>query len=224
MAQYYYYRDSLTSGFYGLSLQNMLFFNCTFQDNNSTSTYNLASLVNPYRHVAGGLTLIWRDESYVVQIVNCNFTSNKANINDQNINDTRPSLYIPRGHGGAIVLFFERTYNHTVIIENTIIVNNSAKFNGGGLLIIFSRKSNSNKVIIRETMFEGNMCNATGGAISMNTFGMANQNHLIVEKSHFISNKAWAGGGACTINIQVCFKNNNMIFIMIIIIIIILFF
>jgi predicted outer membrane repeat protein len=185
------------------------FNNCTFRDNNCTVAYNEADTLDPadYRY-AGGLTLLWRNQpesSVTVLIKNCRFINNTASINPSNDEDVkrRPSFYVPRGHGGAIVVTFNRTSNNKVLIEDTLIINNTARFNGGGIFATFYNKSYENKIAINRTVFEGNGCTNVGGGISMNTFEVADANLLLAEDSRFTGNSAWAGGGACTINVQV---------------------
>ena len=168
----------------------------------------MTETLNPgnYR-LAGGLTLSWRNrqEPITVLVKNCTFFNNSASINAKDVNDSydRPNFYIPRGHGGAIVVSFNKTENHAVLIEDTIVINNTAQYNGGGLFVSFYKNSYSNRVVLRRSRVQGNRCTNVGGGISMNTFEMANFNHLIVEDSNFTDNIAQAGGGACTINHQV---------------------
>lgn len=203
-------RENLNSGFVSYSSYDMVFQNCTFKNNTCTIAYYEGETLDPgdYRY-AGGLTIQWRNqpESQVTALIkNCTFINNTANVSQENMNDVkvRPSFYIPRGHGGAILVSFNRTNNHTILIEDSVIVNNTARFNGGGMFISFYNVSYRNEIIINRTVIEGNRCANVGGGISMNTFEIADSNLLMVEGSTFAGNVAWAGGGACTINIQVC--------------------
>lgn len=199
----------MNSGFVAYSSYDTVFLNCTFRDNNSTYAYFDTNSLNPggYRY-AGGLTLTWRDSLELVTVLvrNCTFVNNTASLNDKNAKDSkiRPNFYIPRGHGGAILAIFNETDNHTVLIEDSIIINNTARFNGGGLFISFYNRSNWNRIIINRTLIKGNTCKNAGGGMSMNTFEIANFNQLIVENTDFTANRARVGGGACTINLQVC--------------------
>jgi len=160
---------------------------------------------------AGGLTIIiWRNLQaqgpVTVLVRNCTFTNNTASINENNANDskTRPSFYVPQGHGGAIMVLFDQVTNHTVWIQDSVIKNNTALFNGGGLFISFFNSSFWNRVIISGSLVKGNKCNnVRGGGLSMNTFQIANFNQLQVQDTNFVANQAWVGGGACTINLQV---------------------
>lgn len=200
-------RNNRNSGFVAYSSYDTRFENCTFRNNYNTLYYNeTQSLLTGDYQFAGGLTLLWRnqtEQSNTVFLKNCTFVNNTASVSSSNNDSTRPNLYVPRGHGGAIVASFNVTNNHTLMIEDCTIVGNSARFNGGGLYLNFYNISNSNVVVINRTLFERNTCNNTGGAISMNTFEVANFNKLIVWHSAFSGNRAWVGGGACSINLQV---------------------
>ena len=186
----------------------MVFQNCVFRDNKCTLFYDEGNTLAPgdYRY-AGGLTLLWRiqPEPATVLIKNCTFINNTASVSSRNMADAqvRPNFYIPRGHGGAIVASFNRTENHTILIEDSFITNNTARFNGGGIFASFYDRSHGNDIIVNRTVFEGNNCTNVGGGISMNTFEVADSNRLWVENSRFTNNSAWAGGGACTVNLQV---------------------
>lgn len=187
----------------------MVFQNCTFKDNNCTLYYDEGSSLAPgdYRY-AGGLTLLWRNQpepAVEVLVKNCTFVNNTASVNVGNIADAeyRPNFYIPRGHGGALVVSFNRTDNHMILIEDSFIINNTARYNGGGIFTSFYNMSHGNEIVINRTVFENNTCTNVGGGISMNTFEVADFNRLWVENSRFTNNSAQAGGGACTINLQV---------------------
>ena len=184
----------------------MLIADSIFQDNNSTAFYSNTNTLDPggFR-LAGGLVISWNssnDESTTV-IRNCTFISNHAGINQNNTDDARPNIYRPRGHGGAMVVSFERTWNHTLVIERSRFFNNTALFNGGGLFISVYGNSLGNDIIITDSTFEDNSCVHTGGAISMNTFEVANDNILTVKNTTFERNSAWVGGGAYSLTLQV---------------------
>jgi len=142
---------------------------------------------------------------------NCTFVNNTAGVNRKNENDTRPNLYIPRGQGGAILAAFNGTQYHNIFIEDSLIMDNVATFNGGGIFLSFYSGSNNNSIEINNTLFVNNTCNKTGGAIGMYTFEVANENWLKINNVVFNRNKALAGGGACTINLQVSNSPNNSV-------------
>ena len=177
-----------------------------FHDNNSTVFYNNTYTLDPggFRY-SGGLVISWNSTSEKGSAVvrNCTFINNHANVNRLNRDDSRPNIYRPRGHGGAIVVSFENTTNHILMIERSRILNNSALFNGGGMFISLFRDSIGNDIVITDSKFEDNLCVYTGGAISMNTFEVANENILTVRNTIFERNSAWVGGGACSLTLQV---------------------
>ncbi len=102
-----------------------------------------------------------------------------------------------------MVMSFNSTINHRVVIENSEFADNSAVHNGGGVYITMFQDSKGNRVIIRNSIFTNNSCFLDGGAISMHVFEITNDNLLWVEDSTFEGNAAWVGGGACAINLQV---------------------
>ena len=179
--------------------------NTDFHDNNNIRPYNNTGTLNPGDFsYAGGLSLVFQGNVTRSGVVkNCTFSQNIANISEQNVNDTRPILYIPNGHGGAVVLSFNGTEGHNLTIEDLQVVDNIAVHNGGGLHIRLFQRSSNNTVTIRNSQFKNNSCGGYGGAISMNVFEFGNDNLLIVENSTFENNSAIVGGGACSINLRV---------------------
>ena len=188
-----------------------LILNSVFHDNNSTTFYRYTDRLDPaVFRFGGGLLLSWNSTeddqpllSTTAVIKNCTFFNNYAGIDERNSNDNQPHFYRPRGHGGAIVVAFKNTDNHTLIIENSRIYNNTALFGGGGIILSFFKTASKNRVIINGTSFDNNDCSTHGGAISMNAFEMANENTLVVVNSNFTTNKAKRGGGACSVNLRV---------------------
>ena len=199
-------RDNLNSGFLLHESEELLIVDSVFHDNNCTAVYNNTNTLDPggFR-LAGGLVISWNstsDKSTSI-ILNCTFINNHAGINWLNGDDSRPNFYRPRGHGGAIVVSFKNTKNHTLVIERSRISNNTALFNGGGMFISLYRESLNNNIFVIDSVFEDNLCVHTGGAISMNTFEIANDNILRIQNCLFQRNSAWVGGGAHSLTLQV---------------------
>ncbi len=204
------YRGNLNSGFVAYTSYDTVFHNCTFKNNTCTLQYNESDfLTSGSVRYAGGLTLEWRDPPeppVTVLIKNCTFVNNTAGVHQDNMEDAkrRPNFYSPRGHGGAILVSFSGTSDHTILIEDSFIISNTAEFNGGGIFISMYNQAYTNRIVITGTVFEGNICKKVGGGISMNAFDGAEANRLIVASSDFTDNVAGTGGGAYTIIIQVC--------------------
>lgn len=198
----------MNSGLLTHESEDMLIADSVFRDNNSTALYSNTITLDPgpgELRLAGGLVINWNssnDESTTV-IQNCTFINNCAGINQNNSDDTRPNIYRPRGHGGAMAVSFEKTRNHTLVIERSRFINNTALFNGGGVFISVYQDSIGNDIIITNSTFEDNSCVHTGGAISMNTFEVANDNILVVKHTSFHRNSALVGGGAYSLTLQV---------------------
>ena len=200
-------RNNLNSGILFHESEDLLIVDSVFKDNNSTAFYNNTGTLDPggFR-LAGGLVISWNSSSdqHTSIVRNCTFINNHADINPLNNNDSRPNFYRPSGHGGAIVVSFRNTKNHTLVIERSRVTNNTALFNGGGMFVSLYRESLGNNIIISDSTFEDNRCAHTGGAISMNTFQVTNGNMLNVQNSKFERNSAWVGGGAYSLTLQVC--------------------
>ena len=189
--------------------EQIVIINSLFHDNNSTAYYTSTDRLDPEAiRYGGGLLISWRstdnaEAANTVVVKNCTFINNHANINERNKNDSRPSFYRPRGHGGAIVVSFQNVTGFTVTIVDTKIAGNTAVSSGGGMFVSFFRGSTNNRIVVRNTTFEENTCNQDGGGISVNAFQFANNNTLTVEDSIFDGNEATVGGGACSLNLQV---------------------
>ncbi len=183
-----------------------------FHDNTNIRPYRQSEFLDPgdlnyaggYSIILNGLDLKQDPQTSTVAVVlsNCKFLRNIASLS-MNSDVNRPRIYVPRGHGGALVMSFNSTINHRVVIENSEFANNSAVHNGGGVYITMFQGSKGNRVIIRNSIFSNNSCFLDGGAISMHFFEITNDNLLWVEDSAFEGNAAWVGGGACAINLQV---------------------
>ena len=201
-------RNNRHSGIVVYQTVDMTIQNCTFEDNYSEAFYNISESLNPGEiRFAGGLSISWRnlvDSPGEARVIDCTFINNIASRSPLNSNDTRPNLYIPQGHGGAIVAHFYNTTNHKLVINGTRFTRNRAKFNGGGAFFTFYNTSRGNQVEVVSSVFEENRSeNGTGGAISMSTFYKANDNQMDIRDSQFMGNVATIGGGGCSINIQV---------------------
>lgn len=206
----------------GILLQNSV-----FKNNTASSRYNESSNLNVSSRsfrISGALTLFFIDgsESDYILIRNCTFANNSASANDENIADTehRPKLYIPRGHGGALLLSFQNTITHTVEIRNCSFTGNSAQFSGGAISVQFYRgssntnhvtsSSRNNTVVIDSVVFEENRCLGEGGGISVNSYEAANYNTVIVKGSLFRNNRARTEGGAYRFIIEVSASMHGM--------------
>lgn len=170
-------------------------------------------------HRGAGLTLLYAPGTVLgsALVENCTFTNNRADVNIANYDDIeqRPSLYIPRGNGGGLLMSFQNTSQYRVEIRNCSFIGNSARFTGGAISIQFFRGTNSsdssevqtssrnNTIIIDGCVFKDNVCSRVGGAISINTLEAANFNEVTVSRSVFERNTAGLGGGAYSFSIEV---------------------
>lgn len=203
------YRNNLHSGIVIFQSLNMTITNCTFHSNYGTAAYNISTHLSPGEiRFSAGISFSWKNLpnplGSFVDIVNCSFINNTASRSRLNTNDTRPILYIPQGHAGAISAHFANTSNHALRIDCTIVRGNTAQFNGGGAFFSFYDNAHNNFITITNSDFEDNKSLfGAGGGISMSTFDMANNNLINVTNVLFRSNHATLGGGGCSVNIQV---------------------
>ncbi len=183
--------------------------NCTFENNNSTAAYSVTAHLSPGEiRYSGGISISWKNQlsqlGSFADIVNCKFINNTASLSRFNANDTRPNLYIPQGHAGAITTHFANTSNLILRIDGANVCGNTARFNGGGAFFTFYNNANNNLITITNSDFEDNKSlGGTGGGVSMSTFNMANNNSMTVTNTRFRNNHAVLGGGGCSVNIQV---------------------
>lgn len=193
-----------------------------FMDNIAASSYlnnmQLAVATGGFR-ISGGLTLSFRNistPSYTV-IRNCTFTNNSAMVHKSNLEDSlqRPSFYVPRGHGGALLVFFQNSSNHKVIIEECLFYRNTARLGGGAAAVLFYRgsygpshlsssSSTNNTVVMDSCIFSYNMCDGEGGAIGGHAFEAANYNRIMLNRCGVVNNFAGDGGGGFSFSIEVC--------------------
>lgn len=198
-------------------VDDIVILNSEFRDNRVHSLYNETSDLTLRFRNGAGLTIFFADgDSFVQALVqNCTFENNSASLNKINADDAkqRPRLYIPRGHGGGLLLSFQNTSMHNVIVRNCTFSNNFANFTGGAISVQFYRgasnteeivpSSRDNAVVINDVLFLNNSCSENGGALSINSFEAANQNRVTVNGSVFRGNNASQNGGALSSIIEV---------------------
>ena len=182
---------------------------CVFQDNNSTAVYNYTETLSPGDlRYAGGISINFddqRDTPWYIKIQNSTFSGNNALLNENNSNDSRPILYLPRGHGGAVLISLNGSVDSMVIIEDSHIRHNTALHNAGGLYFAAANAHN-NTVLLRNVVLHNNTCGGLGGGILMVAFESSNHNLLVAENVTFTDNVAEIGGGGCAIQVQVSKK------------------
>ena len=187
-----------------------------FENNLASSFYHEMTDLTFNFTAGGGLTLFFVNGSNSHTVIsNCTFKDNHAGINDSNRLDAeqRPPLYVPRGHGGGILVSFQTTVGHKVVVRDCKFAGNSAELTGGAISVQFYRgmantvsmstdSSSNNTVEIDNTTFEANSA-MEGGAVCVKTFEAANYNKVILNGSVLHGNRAIMSGGAFSFNIQV---------------------
>lgn len=200
--------------------------NSIFKDNQDYSLYKKTSDLSSAFRRGSGLTIFYLNDTEMGQAIvqNCTFENNTASLNENNTKDAleRPRLYVPRGHGGALLLAFQNASAQNVDVRGCSFRSNTAKFTGGAISIQFYRglsdtqvvqpsshdnvvqpSSHDNVVLIENSNFWNNTSLDKGGAISINAFETANENTVIVNGSYFDGNHAEHNGGALSSIIEV---------------------
>ena len=156
-------------------------------DNNSTNITVYGTIIT-----GGGITY-YSNDTAELQIVNCTFRNNSANINDEN--NTRPVLLKTYGHGGAIIVQLSSSNDSNIVIRDTIFDNNVAQIDGGAIYFSFSEMATDNSVVLENINFINNIVDeASGGAVSVNSFGIFYSTIVTVTNCNFTNNTANAGG------------------------------
>ena len=204
-----------------IGVKNITVLNSVFRDNMGSSMYPEFSNLTIVLRKGGGLTITYVnaiDGGSHALVENCTFVNNTATLNENNLEDAkqRPRLYVPRGHGGGILLSFENTIDYRVELRDCLFRGNSANFTGGAAAIQFYRgasniaavesSSRENVVVIMNTTFTDNSCSEDGGAVSINAFEGANKNNVFLDGNTFSGNYAGRNGGALSNIIEVSFK------------------
>ncbi len=211
------FRNHTSSALSVRQVNNAVISNTIFRNNTAFSPYDYNSDLSNilvFRQ-SGGLSLTYannRTGGYIL-IRNCSFSNNHAGVDLSNMPDyaQRPNQYIPRGHGGGILMDIVNTSRYEIVIEDTVFSNNSAEFSGGAVSILLYRNSSTgintssdyNTVLMSNVTFMDNMCNGNGGGVGVSTFEAANSNEVIVRDSRFENNQAMTAGGAFSLIIEV---------------------
>ena len=191
-------RDNVGSPLQMRFSTNVLLENTTFQDNHNlypatpdTNSTNITELYGAI--ITGGGITYYSNKTAELYITNCMFINNSANHNDEN--NTRPVLLKTNGHGGAIIVRLAGSHNSTIVISDTVFVNNVAQVDGGAIYFSFSEMATNNSVVLENINFMNNTVQeASGGAVSVNSFSISYSTKVDVTNCKFTNNTANAGG------------------------------
>jgi len=196
--------------------------NSSYQGNSGSSIYvsvpqfTVQSRGRGFR-IAGGLTISYRGLSSTSQmrISNCSFKNNIAAVNKSNDEDAsnRPFFYIPRGHGGGLLVFFENSSHHSIHVESCTFKGNTAQLGGGGASVLFYRgsdvvaqlgmpSSQDNLVAFTGCEFFNNTA-THGGGLEVLAFEESINNNFIVCNCLMSRNQGRRGGGGLTAGLGV---------------------
>ena len=177
---------------------DVLLENTIFQNNRNlfpaTADTNRTNITELYRAIitGGGITY-YSNDTAELEIIDCTFINNSANVNDAN--NSRPVLLKTNGHGGAIIFRLSGSNNSRIVIRNTTFASNYAQVDGGAIYFSFSDEATNNLVILEGINFTNNTVDqASGGAVSINSFSISYSTQVVVNNCRFISNSGNAGG------------------------------
>ena len=202
---------------------NVIIEETIFLDNINAAPYNNSLEFEVSRELgstrySGGLTIFFRNLLYGSHVIirKSIFKNNKASVNEYNQEDTkqRPTFYIPRGHGGSLLVLFKNSSYNKLTIEDSMFIGNTAELRGGAISILFYRgsadvsslgasSSNNNSVTINGCIFHNNMCQGYGGAIDGHAFEAAIANNIFIQNSTIRNNSADQGAGGISFSLQV---------------------
>ena len=206
---YFSCRENSNSGLNLYQTTDAVVIDSIFQDNNSTGVYNYTVYPGDLRF-AGGIYISLDDQKAYIKLQNCTFARNHALLSAINSKESRPSLYVTRGHGGAVLVLFNRSVDSMVIIEDSDIRDNTALYNAGGLYFAFANNSSNNIVQLKNVKVHNNTCGGLGGGVLMVAFESSDRNLLVAENVTFTDNVAEVGGGGCAIQVQVSVRRSSL--------------
>ena len=139
---------------------SVTFEHCVFHNNSNTYNKVKSKPNRSYGHGGGLVLMLYRAIGMRIHILNCSFTNNRA------------------GYGGGLFMGmkFEFTDN-TLIVKDTVFVNNTASLGGGGLDVGFFKirshndKNIKNSVTIENVAFHHNSAGYGGGCTIFSDLG-----------------------------------------------------
>ena len=194
------FRDNVGSPLQLRFTTNVLLEGIIFRDNRNlfpaTPDTNSTNITELYRAIITGGGITYYSNSGTVtklEIRNCTFINNSANMND--VNNSRPVLLKTNGHGGAIIIRLSGSRNSNISITDTVFDNNYAEVDGGAIYFSFSDGATDNSVVLEGVHFTNNRVDqASGGAVSINSFSISYSTEVNVSNCDFMNNSGNAGG------------------------------
>ena len=145
----------------------------------------------------GGLYIgIINQEEAEYFINNCNFSHNRAKINNESLN-CDDGIYSGIGWGGAMsIRLIDNSISVKISICDSILKNNSAGW-GGAVELVICRSQDVSVLVYNTNITCNNATKYGGGGIDIEFTGNGTQeNTITVEKTTFKQNQAMFGGGA----------------------------
>ena len=152
--------------------------------------------LNKWKIPSGGISLVSKRASISLEVDNCTFVNNSANINQSSV-ETHVRLQ-QSGHGGAISIQLTNSKFSNVSIHDSSFDSNFAEVEGGAIAFRLNGTAKSNFNICRCNFTNNIVTTTSGGALAVQISGKTNKNSFTFESCTFRQNRA-VGGGALSV-------------------------
>ena len=192
--------------------------NCTFHNNTSDGNFTM----KPYQGSAGGLSIGYNDthlrrESINIHIIKCNFSSNAAVLpSNLTLSSTTEALLHKKfpGRGGALTVLISTCHPLNFVLNDSIMMDNSAHFGASIYCVIINGYYNQTYVFANN-VFMNNTAPIGGGLTFANLVGRPVKSiiHSLIYNCTFIDNTATSEvSGAANAYALYGLPNNIVIF------------
>jgi len=130
-----------------------------------------------------------------VYVYNCQFIGNTARGIVRDFDPTTDALETRTfaGRGGGMAVVLNATSNVTLVVEETVFIENHANGFGGGFYLLIDGISLNQHFILQNNFYEANTATFGGAAINVGYLSIIPDttiNEVIIKDSRFISNNA----------------------------------
>lgn len=141
---------------------------CKFMYNNGMRPYlGGRNTLNFSTQNSGGIALLYDGfSSGEAHIENCVFINCSANALLPESSHL-PYSYVPFGHGGGLLIFFNNPSSIIVSVSDSMFINCTAHHSGGAITVSMINSPKNNLVVIRNTSFTNCHAEKTGGGLSV---------------------------------------------------------
>ena len=199
------FKDNKQAGINGID-SGVAIDSCLFMNNTSNRKNSSEKFQDGKTSAAGGAGFLFYNAVNLSVIIRGSiFTLNSA-VTNKSANFVAPSSNVSHftsTGGGLLVVFLEKTYNCSVLIEDTIFSNNSATY-GGGVYFANTNMASRNSYFIRNSRFLKNNAGQTGGGLIFSQWDNASRITTNFKNCTVSENQSERGAG-----MNVFFMNKN---------------